>query len=509
MEPSQDGGQIEQKNSGNNFMSWNVLDNECFDTLLNNPSFSITEHGPLCGPITRFEVRRDENQKLLLTTHSQENSTRNITQFPESIAGTVRANNDCVTLSNGRMTAIAKGVLSFSTHSKTNYIADTFDKEETASLHSIDCMPADMGEVHYQIEWVNNIDTSFYILPHLWKEEQKTSITRTLRGGEEPLIQHMTNNSGYNSRGCLRLKIAEHEIYIGLSPSHQEVTPRGSGFILYREFVPEDVRQKIRNCLSFAFGLPLIYAGYTLLSSDFHVKGFRAVTPYSFDGKAYTLHAQPAAPVSEKSSNFIDAAVFSKTVNALFHRYDELNLSHIDWLYWHARCAPLHIIAVHLGACIEAIQTSYRKLYPNKYKTQLLEAVAAKSLHKEYLKLVEAMTINDSEKEALRQKASSLNETPQSLRNERFFDSLSLQMAKPEKDAWKRRNDAAHGNKTEVDDYEQLIRDIKLLTNILHRVVLTTGQVSEQYIDYYSLMYPIRRVNESVEAPNNGKFFAL
>jgi hypothetical protein len=216
--------------------------------------------------------------------------------------------------------------------------------------------------------------------------------------------------------------------------------------------------------------------------------------------------AMPPVPVSSNHANLIDSSIFSKTVNAIFKHYEELNFQHISWIYWHAVYSPIHTNPVQLGAGIEALMNAYRKLEKPQYVTKLLDDKNSKFLKTEFLKIVEALEIPDKEKNVLKNKAAALNNPPQSILNERFFECLSLEMSDKEKGAWNRRNDAAHGNPTKNGDSVELIRDVKLLKNIFHRIIISITSASSQYIDVYTPRFPIRQLNESVDS-NNRTYF--
>jgi hypothetical protein len=480
-------------------MKLKVWEEESFELLLNNGSFQITDCGPLCSPINSFEIKRDDKQKLLLTTRCDGNPQNGRLNFSEVPAGTVYSDIASVTLSSSYMTAVAKGALPFDQNSSPNPITRAYETIEKTWIDSIEAVTEDVERVHQLIEWVDNVDIAKYIWPHGMKKNLETIATRTLNGGVEPLTQHAKEKTLSSSR-CLWLDIAGNEIYIAPFNNHKQERPSGPGFILYKKFPCEEIRRKIRECLSFAFGLPLVYLGYTLLSEEFEFVGFKAVTPYIIDESVYSMLAQPPAPVNSKHGRLIDPDVFSLTVNALFTHYDELNFQHINWIYWHAVCSPMHTRPVQLGAGIEALQKTYRKLNQSKYKTSLLDSKSANHLKEEFLKIVEAMPIKEPEKEALRKKASGLNDPPQHIVNERFFASLTLDLGVKEKSAWQRRNDAAHGKTTKHGDSVELIRDIELLKNIFHRIIISMTGASSQYIDCYSPKLPIRQLRESVGA---------
>ncbi|MDI1230836.1 MAG: hypothetical protein PSU93_06795 [Methylobacter sp.] len=473
---------------------------ETFELLLNNGRFQITDSGQLCSSINNFEVKRDDKQRLLLTTYCDPKSINGLLNPPELPAGTVHSITAGLTLSSSDMTVIAKSVIPFD-QSSSYHVTKGREFTEKAWIGSLEYAPDDVEQIHQLIEWVNNVDTSLYFWPHKMEENIETIAIRTFSDGELNQRQHAKAWTK-SFRNCLRLNIAGNEIYIAPFQNHKKERPSGPGFILYKKFPSDELRRKIRECLSFAFGLPLVYLGYTLLSKEFEFIGFQAVTPYIIDERIHAYQALPPAPVAigSRHARIIDPDVFSKTVNALFAHYDELNFQHVSWIYWHAIFSPMHTQPVQLGGGIEALMAAYRKLDVSKYKTCLLDKENAKQLKDEFLEIVESMTLPDAEKDALRKKASGLNNPPQHILNERFFASLFLDMGGKEKKAWERRNDAAHGNVPKPDDSIELRRDIQLLKNTFHRIVISMTGASSQYIDCYSPKFPIRQLGETVEA---------
>jgi hypothetical protein len=310
-----------------------------------------------------------------------------------------------------------------------------------------------------------------YIWPHGLKEESVTTFTRTFLDDSEASAQNSMEKN-YSVKDCLKLNVAGNEIYIVPSVNKSNKRPSGRGFIIYKKFPPENIRRKTRDFLSFAFGQPLIYLGYTLLSNDFKFIGFKAITPYIFDEKIYELQASPPTSVGNEHARRIDPDTFGYTVNSIFEHYDELDFQHINWIYWHAFLSPPHSQPAQLGAGIEALQQAYRKSNRPEYKTKLLSTENARHLQAGYIKLVNEMNLNEDEKQALLKKASTLNNPSQDTMNDRFFACLSLEMGDKEKDAWKRRNDSAHGNRIERDDFLPLLNDIEILKSIFNRIII-------------------------------------
>lgn len=477
-----------------------VWEEETFESLLNSGMFKITDYGPLYSPVNSFEIKRNDKKELILTTYSGRDSWKDKHKFDDLPSGSIHSLTDSITLSGSDMTVIAKGVWSRGLYVEPDLKTKTYVRKEISWIDTLEAIPENTEQVHQLIEWVENLDTSLYSWPHSLSEKREISATRIFDNKNEELKQHIKQPEYFSGRGCLCVNIDGNEIYIASSKEKGGKRPSGPGFILYKKFLCEDVRRKIRECLSFAFGLPIVYLGYTLLSKKHEFIGFKAVTPHIIDESIFFRPALPPAPVGDAIGirGMINSTVFSRTVNALFEHYDELNFRQLSWDYWYAIFSPTHAQPVLLGACIEAIQTNYKKL--EKYSSKLLDKKNAKYLKEEFLKIVDSMSLQEEEKKILQNKANDLNNPPQRILNERFFASLSLEMSDKEKNAWARRNDAAHGKERIQGDHEALMKDIDLLMNILHRIIISIAGANGQYIDCYTPGYPIRQLRESVDA---------
>lgn len=472
----------------------NIWDGETWEELMKVPS-NMVDCGPLYGPVDSFILERDkETHQLTLKTRSSLDSKRSA-DYQTPIAGTVRVNDDkaIIELISG-LQLLLKGVRPYSDRNHVNASGEGF-KEECASIHSIEAIK-DGKTAAFAIEWVANVDTSTYHYPDYLSCEEVVTSTRTFGRSSNIFLKQQIDRKGFSNSSGLRLEVGGFELYLALNQDYKNQPLPGSGFILYKGFPDKDVRHKIRDCLSFAFGRPLVYLGYTLLTEDSEFVGFQAVGAHSVDGKLYAIHTCPPAPVSTSIFNFMEQEVISNTVNKLFSCYEDLNFLHVSWIYWHALCAPIHTRAAQLGAGIEALQNAFRKLKKHGYSTTLLKSQDAKFLREEFLKLVNSMDIDTTLKQALVNKASGLNDVSQNMLNDRFFSCLSLQLGDDEKRAWRRRNEAAHGTIVEADDYPSLIRENRLLLTIFHRIVLSLSQAHEEYIDYYTNGFPIRKLSE-------------
>jgi len=365
-----------------NLKAWKA---EAFELLLNNGKFQITDFGPLCSPIKHFEIKRDDKQRLLLTTCCDEKSRNGSLNSPQLAAGTVHSNIASITLSSSDMTVIAKGVRPFD-QSSSDHVTNNREFTEKAEIDLLESLPDDVEQVHQLIEWVDNVDTYLYVWPHDLEENLEIVGSRTFSGGSEMQALY-AKEQAVRPMGGLRLNIAGNEIYIAPFQNRTRERPSSPGFILYKKFPCDDTRRKIRECLSFAFGLPLIYLGYTLLSKESKFIGFQAVTPYIIDESIYSRVALPPMPVGS-IYKLIDPDVFSKTVNALFMHYYALNFRHVSWIYWHAMYSPMHTQPVQFGGGIEALRKAYKELNPPRYKTSIFDpdSVNAKKFERRFSK---------------------------------------------------------------------------------------------------------------------------
>lgn len=121
-----------------------------------------------------------------------------------------------------------------------------------------------------------------------------------------------------------------------------------------------------------------------------------------------------------------------------------------------------------------------------------------KGFRKYAIKYMDELDIEDTEKSILVNKINSLNQLPQSLVTDRFLQTLNIRLSEPELNAWKQRNNAAHGNEVEDGDHIKLIREVKIMRVVFNRILLKLVAGSDFYFDYYSIGFPIRCIEDSI-----------
>lgn len=473
-----------------------VIKGEILEEFINKGHFEVSVPGPLHFPIIDITVKRDEKLNLVLTTTSYSNSESGSIDHPP---GTVRLNNDaieltCISESKVKMNGIQPFNYTISTSYNSNSICT-----ELSSVSSIEAVIGDIKNGKYLIEWLENVDDGHF----MWPDSIKTNTEKNtlISIGAEPNkveMQEKSSSKRFGKSGVY-LSIGAHQLYLVSTGDDAKSVGVKSGYILYLETPSSEERKKIRNCLSFVLGRPLIKTGYSIFNSEWQLVSFKSISAYSMGGAAFSIHSSPPFPLGNKYQGEIDSNVITKLVNAIYQNYYGYKFGHLSWAYWHAVCAPVHIAAVHFGACIESLQNSYIENNGRIFSSALIEKDKWKVFREGALKVLTSLKLEETEERVLESKINYLNQTPQSVLTERFLNILDINFSKVEKAAWQQRNNAAHGNEMEEGGEIQLIREIIMLKVIFHRVLLRIVGGGDYYIDYYSIKFPIKFLSDSID----------
>src|ERR1700722_7562209 len=329
---------------------------ESFEGILNGGTFEISDAGPVSIPIRAFSIGRNENQRLILVTHAEQNASSSTPVYP---AETVRENTDAVTFSNiAGMKIVAHGVdRRHHTRSISGNPALGELKEEW-SVHRLEGVTRDDNEPTYVIDWLANAESA-YLWPDASEETTEVIKTLTFSGSPEGPTLKSSSKGNRLSRNCAKLQIGGYEMYLCASKGTPSQTERNPGRLLYVGNPSADFREKVRTCLSFALGGYLVYLGCSRFSEDWKLISFSALSPYSLGGAAFRLPPRPPSPLGTQFEWEINAAVLGRFAESILTHYTALKFGSLSWAYWHAVCATPHIAPVHFGAAIEALQRRY------------------------------------------------------------------------------------------------------------------------------------------------------
>jgi hypothetical protein len=467
---------------------------ECLESIINNDTYLMPEASVLYTPAYEVSVKRDSNLQIHLITKCKGNAQANKVKRP---LGTVRRNED-----NAKLVCKVnyheiqvKGIASISSKKSRNHHEEAFIKE-VSEVYSVEGNFKNLSSGKYLFEWIQNMDVDYYHWPRTVKYKSEDKLNLILNNEDREISFSAKGSENNSGQDAVRLTVDGHELWVSKINDKKSDDSCGRGFILYIGCPSENVRKRLRNCISFALGRPLIYLGNTVLDSKYSLVSFYSVSAYSFDGKASKLPTTPPVFLGVKWLHELNEIKLHRLVNALYKVYLEYDLDFIFWQYWHAVCSSIHSAPVQFGASIEALRTSL--LEKNQIETSVVSKSDWKYFQEKMRIILDDWNIDEGEKSIIRNKLGSLNQAPQRIITERFYQFLGLEFTDTEKGSWNRRNIAAHGQAVEEDDYIDLIRDVKVLRIIFHRIVLKISGGSDDYIDYFSLEHPIRKIEEGV-----------
>lgn len=469
---------------------------ECLEGIINNGHYVMLEAGVMHAPAYKVSIQRHNNLQIHLTTKCHGDAQTDYTERP---LGTVRNNGDNTklvsTLSKNEI--ILKGIGSI--NSNESYNSQTGRViTETAEIHSVEgnFKPADSGE--YLFEWIQNVDVDYYHWPHLVKYNREEKLSLTFDKDNSDLSFSTINEETFSGRMSVHLVIGGYELWLSKVDNAKSQKEDGCGFILYKGCPSEEERRKIRDCISFALGRPLVYLGNTILDHEYSLVSFYAISAYSYDGKANDLSTSPPIFLGETYVHELNEVKFHRLIYGLYRIYDAYNLGELFWMYWHAICAPSHSAPVQFGASIEALRRSLLEGNKAGIQTAILEKPDWKIFMEQSSAMLEGLNIDRAGKDIIKNKIGSLNQAPQSIVTERLYEFLNLEFTSVERVAWERRNHSAHGKSIEAGEHINLIRDIKVLKVLFHRLLIKVSEGSDDYIDYFSLNHPIRKIEVGI-----------
>jgi len=467
-----------------------VWDKDPTEDLINHGYFHITQPGPLHAPVQAFSIHRDENLDLVLETQSADDS---VSTSPNIPAGTIRIANERVELTNiGNVSAAFVGIL-------TRSVSTSHDergipvKREVAKVQRIEGSMPGAGPALYTVDWLSNVSGHSLLLPDFVRTEAKTTTTRTF--GSDGLVRVGNDETSSFGRSAVKLTVSGVELFLCVTgEKSDQLRP---GYILYLRTPDADFRRKVRDCLSYALGIYLVHLGTTTYTSDWHTVEFSSISAYSMDMKAFRLVNLPPAPLHETWRDGVDARMLSCAVNGIFASYDDLKFGNLAWAYWHAQAATPHIAGVHFGAAIEALLRRYSERHPDSIPSKPIpDTQVWKSFSRQVAALIAELRVDDASKSLLMSSLGSFNRLPLKALLEKVAGHLGITLGNEELSAWKRRDDAAHGNDREPGDELNLIRDNKLLRILFNRLLLRMTNASDRYHDHYTIGHKVRKLEE-------------
>ena len=472
-------------------------DHEFAVPFINDGLFHVTDPGPLRAPILDFSIRRNEKLDLILETRTVPEAKSTGLERP---SGTVRINTECASLENiGGVKVKLTGVLPYRVRTSINHRTGQDEHIEEAKIHALEAVVRSGVEAGYTIDWLENLPISPFVWPDFVETKTETATTRRIGLGDDGITLFSEDSGKSSTRGAAKVVVAGMEVYVCALRRRDGDDLVKPGCIIYVGNPDEAFRKKVRNAISFALGVYLVDLGSAVYCKDWKIISFTSRSAYSIDRKVLDLVVLPPAPLGARWQHAIDRMPFTRLVNAVFHKYEALDFGNLNWAYWHALCATPHIASVHFGAAIELLLRQYAATKPDQFPQGI---IADRAIWKRFTAQVDEsiskLEITEAKKSAMRENIGGLNRVHQRDTMEAVLKDIQIALGVDESQAWKRRNDAAHGVVMEVGEELDVIRDIKLLKIMFHRMLLRIINGGDTYYDYATRGFPIRALADPV-----------
>jgi hypothetical protein len=223
----------------------------------NDGLVSVTKGDFVRSPVTGLKLSRNDELDLIFELTSLGCSEGEPERYP---AGTVRPADEVIEFRHpAGWVGTARGVIECDYRSSSEGVGKT-ETVETYSAHSIEVNLQRYVQSSYVVEWVVNVPGG-----NVWTEPVRFSIvetsTKSVGSGDAEI--RMTRSS--ESRGgnkALHLGIAGIDLYV-MRSIDQDESGKNAGQIVYRNCPDQAFRDKVRTCLSFILGRPIVYLGHT------------------------------------------------------------------------------------------------------------------------------------------------------------------------------------------------------------------------------------------------------
>lgn len=342
------------------------------------------------------------------------------------------------------------------------YVVDEFEfTDKTCSI-----------EAEYLIEFLDGLKID-HIFPHSMEINETHEKKYELSGTNLELIEKIINKTF--TKNSIRTKLEDDDVYI------IKLDFGNRGLILYRKNLELFKRAKIRKIISFIFGCPLVFYGYSFVN--------KYMTPsYSYlrnirdnERGQLAINVQVPTPLSLSALNIIDIDIFGNLIQELYVKYEEYDLDNIFFTYWVAVNSNSITAAVHYGALIEKLQATYMKIHEVSY-SKILDKSIFKRMREQLQQQLDEFELTSEQKRIFLDKIGNLNAYSQKDKMDFFCNDISLSLSDVEKKAWQQRNDAAHGN--DIIDVNQAWKNTLILRELVNKFLLKLITSNKYYLSY-------------------------
>lgn len=276
-------------------------------------------------------------------------------------------------------------------------------------------------------------------------------------------------------------------------------------------------REKISEIISFLFGRQLIYLGYTEFDKIGEPVKENLVTPeidYEINLKNLSdkLNLNPIKYLfftHTSTSNTIETHL-NQLIPAYLKKRDKLHLDEVLRRYWLSMSLPSYARLIILAGGLELLSGCWHRSNESKSHGKFLPKKEFNKLFKDELVTIQKKLNDlkcedddcndfDKNKDRIYQNVFKLNDmgTKASITN--FFREINLNIGEIEEKAIECRNEPAHGNILNVNEFAKLKRYEIAYRTLFNRAILKLLEYDGDYIDYYNQLQTSRNINEPIK----------
>ena len=443
---------------------------------------SFGDHGN-----SRVALRRDKRSNLILEVTGSGLEDVHPQEFP---AGTVRQPDEMMEFADAAGgEGMAHGVVYRATRSKRRADGESHTTI-TYGLHTVEWRYPIQEDAAYTIEWVSGIPDSM-----IWMDNDTTDIEETYAASIGTTEMPLTLEAKASTRGgtkSIRLEVEGYEVIFRSSHDYSDE------MIVYRPAAPDEVRRRVRECVSFLLGRPISYLGFTDYSRSWIPVRSKSQDAPVFKQFTKGRSSPPPYPLHEgKYATVLSSAKLQNALAKLMTAYKDMGFGELCWSYWFGRYAPVHMAPAHFGALIERLMSDHASRMGVSVHSLLDEGQYLR-MHGKFSEWMISENLSQDVIRILAGKVSNLSQPPAAERLRRLADALGLATTGLEIDSWKHRNRSAHGSTR--SDPLALILNATVQSILFARLIAALTGCADHYIDYYSYNHPIRPLSAGVPA---------
>lgn len=374
------------------------------------------------------------------------------------------------------------------------------------------------SNVDWIMEWFLNGPRS-YIYP----ESTEYKLIKTCKKERNYLKSEFKSETGGFSRDFLQVECKANDgndIHFVIHSVPDVYPPKWSKKvgIEYREEwgIPRvEEREKITEIIGFLFGRQLIKIGCTKFVEDGWPAEDIAYNPeMPSDINLIEICKREDYPpvnidplrnrlvsMNYAANLFENINLFNKLIPKYLELRDDLNLDEVLWRYWLSETSPSYVRLIVLAGSFELLVNSWYGSNNSKLKGNFLTHDEFITIFKDELesinkKLDDIKWEMDDFAERFYNKIVSSNQMGFNASIHFFFKEIGLDIGKIEKLALEYRNKPAHGYIISSEDTKNFIKCEHAYKTLVNRVLLKILNFDGAYIDYYTINYPLRGINE-------------